>query len=115
MVRATFSGTVLLAAVIAAGCAGQQSESPSTVTVGAPVARAGGVPLEFREIAEAEVRAADEIWVTSSSKEILAIVSLDGRRIGDGRPGPLFRRLYELYQEFKRKVMRAGKREALSA
>jgi len=86
-----------------------------TYDVVAELARAGGVPLEFREIAEAEVRAADEIWVTSSSKEILAIVSLDGRRIGDGRPGPLFRRLYELYQEFKRKVMRAGKREALSA
>jgi len=86
-----------------------------TYDVVAELARASGVPLEFREIAEAEVRAADEIWVTSSSKEILAIVSLDGRRIGDGRPGPLFRRLYELYQEFKRKVMRAGKREALSA
>jgi len=86
-----------------------------TYDVVAELARANGVPLEFREIAEAEVRAADEIWVTSSSKEILAIVSLDGRRIGDGRPGPLFRRLYELYQEFKRKVMRAGKREALSA
>ena len=79
-----------------------------TYDVVAELARASGVPLEFREIAEAEVRAADEIWVTSSSKEILAIVSLDGRRIGDGRPGPLFRRLYELYQEFKRKVMRAG-------
>jgi len=86
-----------------------------TYDVVAELARANGVPLEFREIDEAEVRAADEIWVTSSSKEILAIVSLDGRRIGDGKPGPLFRRLYELYQEFKRKVMRAGKREALSA
>ena len=79
------------------------------------LARANGMPIEFREVAEAEVRAADEIWVTSSSKEVLAIVSLDGRTIGDGRPGPLFRRMYELYQEFKRKVMRAGKREALSA
>ena len=60
------------------------------------------------------MRAADEIWVTSSSKEVLAIVSLDGRKVGDGRPGPLFRRMYELYQDFKQKVMRTGKREALS-
>ena len=45
MIRATFNGAVLLAAVIAAGCAGQHSDSPSTVTVGAPVARAGGVPV----------------------------------------------------------------------
>ena len=57
----------------------------------------------------------DELWVTSSSKEVLAIVELDGTRIGDGRPGPVFRRMYQLYQDFKQKVMRAGKREALSA
>jgi D-alanine transaminase len=86
-----------------------------TYDVVAELARANGMPLEFREVSEVEVRAADEIWVTSSSKEILAIVSLDGRKVGDGKPGPLFRRIYELYQEFKRSVMRAGKREALSA
>jgi D-alanine transaminase len=86
-----------------------------TYDVIAELARANGMPIEFREVAEAEVRAAEEIWVTSSSKEVLAIVSLDGRKVGDGKPGPQFRRMYELYQEFKRKVMRAGKREALSA
>jgi D-alanine transaminase len=86
-----------------------------TYDVVAELARANGMPIEFREVAEAEVRAAEEIWVTSSSKEVLAIVSLDGRKVGDGKPGPQFRRMYELYQEFKRKVMRAGKREALSA
>jgi D-alanine transaminase len=86
-----------------------------TYDVVTELARASGLPIEFREIPEAEVRGADEIWVTSSSKEILAIVSLDGRKIGEGKPGPLFHRMYELYQEFKRKVMRAGKREALSA
>jgi D-alanine transaminase len=86
-----------------------------TYDVVTELARANGMPLEFREVPEAEVRAAEEIWVTSSSKEVLAIVSLDGRKIGDGKPGPQFRRMYELYQEFKRKVMRAGKREALSA
>ncbi len=86
-----------------------------TYDVVAELARANDMPLEFRDITEAEVRAADEIWVTSSSKEVLAIVSLDGRKVGEGRPGPVFRRMYALYQEFKRKVMRAGKREALSA
>ena len=79
------------------------------------LAAANGMPLEFRAVTEAEVRAADEIWVTSSSKEVLAIVELDGKRVGDGRPGPVFRRMHELYQEFKQKVMRAGKREAVSA
>jgi len=80
------------------------------------LARANGMPLEFRDVTEQEVRGADELWVTSSSKEVFAIVELDGRKIGAGRPGPLFRRMYEHYQDFKRKVMRAGKREtAVSA
>jgi D-alanine transaminase len=86
-----------------------------TYDVVSELARGNALPLEFREVPEAEVRSADEIWVTSSSKEILAIVALDGRKVGEGKPGPVFRRMYELYQEFKRKVMRAGKREALSA
>jgi D-alanine transaminase len=79
------------------------------------LARANGLPLELREVAEPEVRGADEVWVSSSSKEVLPIVSLDGAPVGDGRPGPLFERMYQLYQEFKQQVMRAGKREAVSA
>ena len=86
-----------------------------TYDVVVELARANGLPIEFKDVTEAEVRAADEVWVTSSSKEVLAIVELDGKRVGDGRPGPVFRRMYQLYQEFKHKVMRAGKREAVSA
>ena len=86
-----------------------------TYDVVAELARANGLPLELREVSEAEVRAADEIWVTSSSKEVLPVVALDGAKVGDGRPGPVFARMYQLYQEFKQKVMRAGKREAVSA
>ena len=86
-----------------------------TYDVVVELARAHAMPLEFRDIAEAELRAADEIWVTSSSKEVLAIVRLDGAPVGDGRPGPLFRRMYRLYQDFKQKVMRAGRRESLPA
>ena len=73
------------------------------------LAQGAGLPLEFRDLGEAEVRAADELWVTSSSKEVLAIVTLDGEPVGEGRPGPLFRRIHQLYQDFKQKVMRAGK------
>jgi len=84
-----------------------------TYDVVVELARANGLALEFKDVPENEVRSADEIWVTSSSKEVLAIVELDGKRVGDGRPGPVFQRMYQLYQEFKQKVMRAGKREAL--
>jgi D-alanine transaminase len=86
-----------------------------TYDVVTELAHANGLPLEFRDVTEAEVRAADEIWVTSSSKEVFPIVELDGRQVGDGKPGLMFRRMYDLYQEFKHTVMRAGKREAVSA
>ena len=83
-----------------------------TYDVVVEIAQAVKIPLEVRDVAEAEVRAADEIWLTSSSKEILAVVALDGKPVGDGKPGPLFRRAWQGYQEFKSKVMR---KEAVSA
>jgi D-alanine transaminase len=83
-----------------------------TYDVVVEIAQQLGLPLEFRDVREAEVRAADEIWVTSSSKEILAVVELDGKPVADGKPGPLFRRAWQGYQDFKRRVMR---KEAVSA
>jgi D-alanine transaminase len=82
-----------------------------TYDVVAEIAQGAGIALEFRDLSEAEVRAADELFVTSSSKEVLAIVQLDGRPVGDGRPGPVFKRVHKLYQDFKRDVMRGGSRK----
>jgi len=83
-----------------------------TYDVVVEIAQATGIPIEFRDVGESEVRAADEVWLTSSSKEILAVVRLDGKPVGEGRPGPLFRKAYAGYQEFKARVMR---KEAVSA
>jgi D-alanine transaminase len=70
------------------------------------LAEACRIPIERRAVTEDEVRSADEIWVTSSSKEVLAVTTLDGERIGSGRPGEVFRVVHQEYQEFKRKGMR---------
>jgi D-alanine transaminase len=70
------------------------------------LAAACRVPIERRAVTEEEVRSADEIWVTSSSKEVLAVTTLDGKRVGSGRPGEVFRVVHQEYQEFKRKGMR---------
>ena len=70
------------------------------------IAQAREFEFEVREISEAEARSADEIWITSSTKEVLAVTRLDGKSIGDGKPGALFRRMHALYQEFKQTVMR---------
>jgi D-alanine transaminase len=66
------------------------------------------IPLLRREVHEDEVRAADEIWLTSATKEVLAVTRLDGKRVGSGAPGPVFKRVYRLYQNYKRTVMRRG-------
>ena len=67
-----------------------------------------GLPHEVREILEDEVRTADEIWMTSSTKEVLPITMLDARAVGTGKPGPVAARMHGWYQEFKETVMRRG-------
>jgi len=70
------------------------------------LAAANKIPFEVREVPEQEVKSAQEIWVTSSTKEVLAVTTLDGRAVGGGKPGAVFRRMHALYQEFKQTVMR---------
>jgi len=71
------------------------------------IAAANGIPHEVRKIAVTEVVAADELLLTSSTKEVLAITQLDGKPVGSGKPGPMFAKLHSQYQDFKRNVMRA--------
>ncbi len=61
---------------------------------------------EVREIAESEVRTADEILLTSSTKEIMPITTLDGKPVGTGQPGKMFAQLHALYQNYKATQMR---------
>jgi D-alanine transaminase len=70
------------------------------------LAEAHGVPVEVGAFDQARIRRADELWLTSSTREVLAITTLDGKPIGDGRPGPLFRQMYAWYQAYKNRVMR---------
>ncbi|SEL41635.1 D-amino acid aminotransferase [Nitrosovibrio tenuis] len=66
------------------------------------------IPYEVREISEYEVRTAQEILLTSSTKEIMPITRLDGKPVGDGKPGAMFEQLYRLYQDYKLTVMRGA-------
>ena len=61
-----------------------------------------GIPFVLRRIAREEVFAADEVLLSNASKEILAVTQLDGKPVGNGRPGPIFERLYAGYQRAKR-------------
>jgi len=70
------------------------------------IARANDIPHEVRHISADEVFGADELLLTSSTKEVLPITRLDGQPVASGEPGPMFGRMHALYQEFKREVMR---------
>jgi D-alanine transaminase len=70
------------------------------------LAAANGIPSEVRRVSKAELFSADELLLTSSTKEVLAITTLDGKPIGNGKPGAMFTKLHSLYQTFKREVMR---------
>ena len=70
------------------------------------LAAAHDIPVNIGYFDETRIRAADELWITSSTKEILAITSLDGKPIADAKPGLMFRRIYGWYQDYKNHVMR---------
>jgi D-alanine transaminase len=64
--------------------------------------QAQGLSFELRRIRRDEVLAADELLLSSATKEVLAITTLDGQPVGDGLPGPVYRALYAGYQAAKK-------------
>ncbi len=60
-----------------------------------------GIPFVLRDITRDEVFGADEVLLSSATKEVLPVTLLDGQAIGNGRPGPIYQRLYAAYQRAK--------------
>jgi len=56
---------------------------------------------EVRDIAEAELSSADEIWLSSSTKEILPVVELNGAAVANGQSGPIWEKMIDIYQAYK--------------
>lgn len=71
------------------------------------LAAAHGLAHQERMISEDDLRRADEVWLTSSTKEILPVTELDGRPVGDGKPGSVWARMMALYQNYK-ESLRSG-------
>ena len=63
-----------------------------------------GLTFELRPISRAEVLAADELLLSSATKEVLPITRLDGQPVGNGQPGPIYAKLYAAYQQAKQKA-----------
>jgi len=65
------------------------------------LAREAGLEVHERAIKVAEARAAEELWLTSSTREVVPVTQLDGQAIGSGRPGPLWQLIDERYRRYK--------------
>lgn len=70
------------------------------------ICQAQGIGFELRRVSRAEVLAADEIMLSSATKEVLPVTLLDGLPVGHGRPGPVYAKLYAGYQDAKAQMLR---------
>jgi D-alanine transaminase len=65
------------------------------------IAQIHNMPIEEISISEKEFFAADEIWLTSSTKEVLPVTQINDRQVGNGKPGVVWQDMYQKYQDFK--------------
>jgi len=68
------------------------------------MAARAGIPYRATRVSEAELRSAQEIWMSASTREVQSVTTLDGRPVGSGQPGPLWRRVYDELQRYKREL-----------
>jgi D-alanine transaminase len=59
-----------------------------------------GIARRVTAVTESELRAADEVWLTAATRGVIAVTSLDGKPIGTGKPGPLWRRMHQLIEAY---------------
>jgi len=68
------------------------------------LATKAGIPLLEQAVSLNELKHADEVWMSSSTKEVLPITLLDGEKVGNGVPGPIWQQIDALYQHYKKDV-----------
>ena len=62
------------------------------------------IACRVQPISEAQLRSADELWISAATREVQPVTALDGHPVGSGRPGPLWRRVYEELQRYKQEL-----------
>lgn len=65
------------------------------------LAKQNNIPYQEQPIPKAQLFTADEVWMTGSTKEVLPITEIEGKTIGSGKPGPLWRKMKQWYENFK--------------
>ena len=78
---------------------------PSTTrTVIEELASRVGVPWRAAPVSEAQLRGAEEIWISAATREVQPVTRLDGQPVGTGRPGALWQRVHGAFQQWKREL-----------
>jgi D-alanine transaminase len=68
------------------------------------VATRAGIEYKAAPVSEQQLRTADEIWISASTREVQSVTKLDGKPVGTGKPGPLWQRIHEHWQRYKREL-----------
>jgi len=63
-----------------------------------------GIRRESTRVAQAELKAADEIWLAFATRGVLPVTVLDGAPVGTGKPGPLFKRMHAAFGDYVREL-----------
>lgn len=64
-----------------------------------------GIPYQEVDLRPDELATADEVWISSSTRGVMPVLSIDGQPVGDGRKGPLWRRMFTLFTRFQHRLM----------
>ena len=78
--------------------------SGTTRTVIEELAQRIGLAQRSARVTEADLRGAQEIWLSAATREVVPVTRLDGRPVGPGLPGPNWRRLHAAFQDYKREL-----------
>ncbi len=68
------------------------------------VAAGAGIPYRSERVSEQQLRSAREIWISAATREVQPVTKLDGKPVGSGKPGPLWRRMYERWTRYKQEL-----------
>ena len=76
----------------------------TTRSVMEEVAVRAGVSYQAARVSEQQLRSADEVWLSAATREVQPVTRLDGKPVGTGKPGPIWRRIHEEWQRYKREL-----------
>jgi D-alanine transaminase len=77
---------------------------PGTTRDAAIEIAGGAISVRMRRIAVEELRSADEVWISAATRDVAPITSIDGRPVGSGAPGPLWRRVSAAFEELRARL-----------